>query len=51
VALNPVLPSRKVLSFPVPTRKVRDVIFSVCPSAQCAYAANAVGKDLDIFAF
>jgi hypothetical protein len=21
-----------------------------CPSARCAYAANAVGKDLDIFA-
>jgi hypothetical protein len=41
----------------VPTRHIRDFSkFSVCssnkhcPSAQCAYAANVVGKDLDIFA-
>jgi hypothetical protein len=40
----------------VPTRHVRDFSkFSVCPSkkhspsAECAYAANEVGKDLDIF--
>jgi hypothetical protein len=41
----------------VSTRSVRDFLeFSVCPSnkqypsAPCAYAANLVGKDLDIFA-
>jgi hypothetical protein len=40
----------------VPTRNVRDFsLFCVrpsnkhCPSARYAYAANAVGKDLDIF--
>jgi hypothetical protein len=45
------------VSLRVPTRSVRDFLtFSVCPSnkhcpsARCAYAANAVGKDLDIFA-
>jgi hypothetical protein len=45
------------VSLRVPTRHVRDFSkFSVCPSnehcpsARCAYAANAVGKDLDIFA-
>jgi hypothetical protein len=45
------------VSLRVPTRHVRDFsTFSVCPfnkhcpSARCAYAANAVGKDLDIFA-
>jgi hypothetical protein len=45
------------VSFRVPTRHVRD--FSKlsachsnkhCPSAPCAYAANVVGKHLDIFA-
>jgi hypothetical protein len=46
-----------MLSLRVPARNVRDLLtFSVCPSnkhcpsAQCAYAANAMGKDLDIFA-
>jgi hypothetical protein len=41
----------------IPTRNVRDFsTFSVClsnkpcPSTRCAYAANVVGKDLDIFA-
>jgi hypothetical protein len=41
----------------VPTHHVRDFsTFSVCPSykhcpsARCAYAANAVAKDLDIIA-
>jgi hypothetical protein len=45
------------VSLRVPTRHVRDFsTFSVCPSkkhcpsAPCVYAANAVGKDLDIFA-
>jgi hypothetical protein len=45
------------VSLRVPTRHVRDFsTFSVCPSnkhrpsARCAYAANAEGKDLDIFA-
>jgi hypothetical protein len=43
-------------SLRVPTRHVRDFsTFSVCPSnkhcpARSAYAANVVGKDLDIFA-
>jgi hypothetical protein len=44
------------VSLRVPTRNVRDLTgFSVCPSnkhrpsARCAYAANAVGEDLDIF--
>jgi hypothetical protein len=45
------------VSLRVPTRHVPDFsTFSVCPSnkhcpsARCAYAVNAVGKDLDIFA-
>jgi hypothetical protein len=45
------------VSLRVPTRHVRDFSkFSVCPSnkhcpsARCSYAANVVGKDLDIFA-
>jgi hypothetical protein len=45
------------VSFHVRTRNVRDFsTFSICPSskhcpsARCAYAANVVGKDLDIFA-
>jgi hypothetical protein len=44
------------VSLHIPTRHVRDFSrFSVCPSnkhcpsARCAYAANTVGKDLDIF--
>jgi hypothetical protein len=46
-----------VVSLRVPHRNVSDFsIFSVspsnnrCPSARCAYAANAVGRDFDIFA-
>jgi hypothetical protein len=45
------------LSIRVPPGNLRDFsLFGVCPSnkhcpsARCAYAANAVGKDLDIFA-
>jgi hypothetical protein len=45
------------VSLRVPTCNVKDFLtFSVCannkqcPSALCAYAANVVGKDLDIFA-
>jgi hypothetical protein len=45
------------VSLGVPTRHVRDFstisVYSSnkhCPSARCAYAANVVGKDLDIFA-
>jgi hypothetical protein len=45
------------VSIRVPPSSLRDFqLFSVCPankhcpSARCAYAANAVGKDLDIFA-
>jgi hypothetical protein len=44
-------------SLHVPHRNVRDyTLFSICPSnkscpsAQCAYAANGVGKYLDILA-
>jgi hypothetical protein len=38
-------------SLRVPPSNLRDFsLFGVCPSARCAYAANAVGKDLDIFA-
>jgi hypothetical protein len=46
-----------IVSLPVPHRNVRDfTLFNVCPSnkccpsARCAYAANAVRKYLDIFA-
>jgi hypothetical protein len=46
------------VSIRVPTCNVRDFLtFCICPSnkqfasAPCAYAANVVGKDLDIFAF
>jgi hypothetical protein len=39
------------VSLRVPPSKLRAFsLFGVCPSARCAYAANAVGKDLDIFA-
>jgi hypothetical protein len=45
------------VSLRVPPSNLRDFqLFGVCPfnkhcpSARCAYAANAVGKDLDIFA-
>jgi hypothetical protein len=45
------------VSLRVPPSNLRDFsLFCVClsnkhcPSALCAYAANAVGKDLDIFA-
>jgi hypothetical protein len=45
------------VSLRVPPSHIRDFsLFRVCasnkhcPSARCAYAANAVGKDLDIFA-
>jgi hypothetical protein len=45
------------ISLHVPARHVKDFSrFGVCPSnkhclsARCAYAANVVGKDLDIFA-
>jgi hypothetical protein len=45
------------VSLRVPPSSLRDFqLFGVCPSnkhspsARCAYAANAVGKDLDIFA-
>jgi hypothetical protein len=45
------------VSLRVPTGNIRDFLtISVCPSnkhcpsARCAYAANAVVKDLDIFA-
>jgi hypothetical protein len=45
------------ISLRVPPSSLRDFqLFGVCasnkhcPSARCAYAANAVGKDLDIFA-
>jgi hypothetical protein len=45
------------VSLRVPPGNLRDFsLFGVrpsnkyCPSARCAYAANAVGKDLDIFA-
>jgi hypothetical protein len=51
VALNSALPSWKM------SDSVRDLsAFGVCPSnkhcpcARCAYAANVVGKDVDIFA-
>jgi hypothetical protein len=41
-------------SLRVPTRNDRALCVCSsnkhCPSARCAYAANAVGKDLDIFA-
>jgi hypothetical protein len=44
-------------SLPVPPSNLRDFsLFGVrpsnkhCPSARCAYAANVIGKDLDIFA-
>jgi hypothetical protein len=44
-------------SLRVPTCHVRDFsTFSLrpskeqCPSAQCAYASNVVGKDIDVFA-
>jgi hypothetical protein len=55
MALNSALPSWKMLSFHVPTRHVRDLSFSICPSnkhcpsARCTYAANVVGKYPDIF--
>jgi hypothetical protein len=46
-----------IIIISVPPSSLRDFqLFGVCPtnkhcpSAQCAYAANAVGKDLDIFA-
>jgi hypothetical protein len=45
------------ISLPVTTCNLRDCpLFGDCPSnkhcllARCAYAANVVGKDLDIFA-
>jgi hypothetical protein len=39
------------VSLRVPPSHIRDFsLFGVCPSARCAYAANAVGKDFDIFA-
>jgi hypothetical protein len=45
------------VSLRVPPSNLRDFLKSNvcpsnnhCPSARCAYAANAVGKDLDIFA-
>jgi hypothetical protein len=53
---NLALPFWKMLAF-VPPGNLRDfALFGVrpsnkhCPSARCAYAANAVGEDLDIFA-
>jgi hypothetical protein len=52
VGLNPALPFPSLC---VPPSNIRDFsIFGVCPSnkhcpsARCAYAANAVGKDLDM---
>jgi hypothetical protein len=57
VAVNPALPSWKMLSLRAPTRNVRDFsTFGVCPSnkhcpsVRFIYAANAVGKVLDMFA-
>jgi hypothetical protein len=54
VALNPAFPS---VNLRVPPNNRRNFsLFGVCPSnkhgpsARCAYAANAVGKNLDIFA-
>ncbi|PNF39610.1 hypothetical protein B7P43_G10540 [Cryptotermes secundus] len=39
------------VSLRVPPSNLRDIsLFGVCPSARCAYAANAGGKNLDIFA-
>jgi hypothetical protein len=41
------------VSLRVPTSNVKSNICPSnkhCPSARCAYAANAMGKDLDIFA-
>jgi hypothetical protein len=56
-SLNPALPFRKKVSLRVHPSNLRDFqLIGVCPSnkhcpsARCAYAANAVGKDLDIFA-
>jgi hypothetical protein len=41
----------KNVSLRVPTSNIRDFsLFGVCPSARCAYAANVVGKYLDVFA-
>jgi hypothetical protein len=55
VALNPFSLLENV-SLRVPPGNLRDFsLFGVCPcnkhcpSARCAYAANAVSKDLDIF--
>jgi hypothetical protein len=57
VASNLALPFWKMLVFGVPPSNLRDLsLFGVCPSnkhcssARCAYAVNAVDKDLDIFA-
>jgi hypothetical protein len=53
---NPRIFFLEMVNLPVPIRNVRDFSnCSVCPSnkhcpARCAYAANAVGKDLDVFA-
>jgi hypothetical protein len=56
VALNPALLMLENVILHVPTRNVKDFLKSSvwptnkrCPSARCAYAANVVGKDLDIF--
>jgi hypothetical protein len=54
VALNPALPSWKMLVFvfllAVLGTYQRLVFVPLINSVQCAYAANPVGKDLDIFA-
>jgi hypothetical protein len=57
VALNPALPSWKMLvfvsllaMFGTSQRVAFAPLNKHCPSARWSYAANAVGKDLDIFA-
>jgi hypothetical protein len=56
MGINPV-PLLENVSLRVPYSRLKDSsLFGVCPSnehcpsARCAYAANAVGKVLDIFA-
>jgi hypothetical protein len=56
VALNPALPFCKTLAFVFLPAIIGTSKFGVCPSnkhypfARRAYAANVMGKDLDIFA-
>jgi hypothetical protein len=49
VALNPAHPFWKMLAFVVLPAILGTSPNKHFPSARCAYVANAVGKDLDIF--